>query len=250
MDNSKEGNRDHYVPRFYLRRWAEGEFLCSVTWISHKKMLSWKKKSTKSIGYEVGLYEQVEKSFFMPLDTKASKLVELFEKYDENIPKNHGLSEGESDLWARYILAQLIRVPENVRAICDNHEDIGINSDVAKEQLPKIICNSQAISDLRNMVWIFAVVSTENELITSDNPLIFKPNNLAHESCVIILPMGPRSFFLATHPSNLERLEKDPRKMVSYINQEILVNANENLFMQNRCSISETFIKQHWPKCT
>lgn len=250
MSNSKEGNRDHFVSRFYLRRWAkvERDSICVTTWIEHRKELFWKYKSTKSVAFETGLYGDVEKRFFMPLDSNTADFINLFDKYDGKKTKKQKLSEEDSNLWAKYLLAQHIRTPEKISIIEKKYADRGI--DDAIEQLPEIINNSRAISDLRNMLWIFATVSTRNKLITSDNPLIFKPNDLSHKSCVIILPMGPQSYFLATHPDNLARLEKNPQKMVSHINQEILMSAKERLFMRSKDSISESFIKKHWPKCT
>ena len=250
MTNSIGKNRDHFVPRFYLRRWAEGEFLWTATWIAHKKELYWKNKPTRSIGCKPGLYKEVEKRFFEPLDTKTDNFIKLFKEYDGGPPKKKELSEEESNLWARYILAQYIRIPENVNSICDNYFEKGVGEEIAKDQLPSIISNSKAIEDLRNMLWVFAVVSTNNELITSDNPLIFKPNDLSNENCVLILPMGPQSFFLATHHSNYDRIEKNQNKMVSYINQEILRGAREWIFMRSKHSISHEFIKQHWKVCT
>lgn len=250
MSDSEDGNRDHYVPRFYLRRWANGEFLWTANWITHKKELYWKNRSTKAIGCKAGLYKGVEKWFFKPLDTKTANFMKLFKEYGGAPPKKQELSEEDANLWAKYILAQYIRIPENVEFICKKYLEKGVEEDTAKDQLPNIISNSKAIQDLRNMLWMFSVVSTNNELITSDNPLIFKPNNLSKKNCVLILPMGPQSFFLATHHSNYERLEKNQRKMVSYINQEILKGAKKWLFMRSNHSISHEFIKKHWQKCT
>lgn len=250
MNRENNGNRDHYVPRFYLRKWAKDEFLWAATWISQRKELYWLPKATKAVGCKAGLYKEVEKKFFEPLDTKTNNFVKIFRNYDGGAPKKQNLSKEDSELWAKYILAQYIRVPENVELICEKFQEKGIREEIAKDQLPKIISNSKAVKDLRNMLWVFATVQTNNELITSDNPLIFKPNNLEHESCVIILPMGPKEFFLATHHSNYARLEKNPRKMVSYINQEILMRARERIFTRSKSSISHEFIKKHWSACT
>jgi Protein of unknown function (DUF4238) len=220
--------------------------LWTANWVDYKKELFWKSRPTKSIGCKPGLYKEVEKRFFEPLDTKTDHFSKLFKEYGGGTPKKQDLSEEDTNLWAKYILAQYIRIPGNVKFICDSYLEKGISEETAKDQLPNIISNSKAIQDLRNMLWIFAFVSTENELITSDNPLIFKPNNLSDENCVIILPMGPQSFFIATHLSNYVRLEKNQRKMVSYINQEILRGARDWLFMRSKHSISHEFIKQYW----
>lgn len=250
MSRSQDENRDHFVPRFYLRRWATDEFLWTATRITHKKELFWKRKPTKSIGCKSGLYKAVEKRFFKPLDTKTSNFIKLFVEYDVGAPIKQKLSEEDANLWASYILAQYIRIPENVDFICKSYLEKGVSEETAKDQLPSIISNSKAIKDLRNMLWVFVTLSTSKELITSDNPLIFKPNNLSYKNCVLILPMGPKSFFLATHPSNYSRLEKNQNKMVSYINQQIIMGAKDWLFMRSQHSISHDFIKEHWKICT
>jgi hypothetical protein len=243
-------SKDHYVPQFYLRRWAKDGFLSSATWVKQKGELHWKRPSTASVGYKPDLYEHIEKKFFMPLDTQAASFTKLFNKFDGKNSREQNLTEEESELWAKYILAQHIRTPSNVDVICNNFVKEGIERSTAKDQLPNIIENKRAVKDLRNMLWVFATVSTKSEIITSDNPLIFKPNDLSHKSCVVILPMGPQSFFLATHASNFPRFEMSQRKMVASINQEILMSARERVFMRSQASIQESFIKKHWPICT
>ncbi|BCE01085.1 DUF4238 domain-containing protein [Marinicellulosiphila megalodicopiae] len=243
-------SKDHYVPQFYLRRWARDGIICSAKWEKKKGELYWKSLSTASVGYKSNLYEQVEKKFFMPLDTKAAKFINLFNEFDGQNPRKKILSKEDSELWAKYILAQYIRTPNNVDSICNNFAKVGMDIISAKDQLPSIIENKRAVRDLCNMQWVFATISTDCEIITSDNPLIFKPNNLAHKSCVIILPMGPKSFFLATHSQNMPHFEMNQRKMVACINQEILISAKERVFIRSKSSIQESFIKKHWPVCT
>jgi hypothetical protein len=243
-------SKDHFVPQFYLRRWSEDGFISSATWVKQKRELYWKRLSTASVGYKSHLYEQVEKKFFMPLDTQAANFANLFNEFDGKNSRRQSLSKDDSELWAKYILAQYIRTPHIVDSICNNFVKEGIDINTAKEQLPSIIENKRAVSDLRNMQWIFAIVSTNYEIITSDNPLIFKPVDLSHKSCVIILPMGPHSFFLATRSENIPRFEMEQSKMVASINQEILMSAKERIFMRSKSSIQDSFIKKHWPVCT
>lgn len=128
MSSNEIGNRDHFVPRFYLRRWAKDEFLWSTIWIKQKRELFWKKKSTKAVGCKPGLYKQVEERFFKPLDTKISIFTNLFDNYDGTNSRKQKLSEEDSELWAKYLLAQYIRTPSNVEAICDKYATVGIDN--------------------------------------------------------------------------------------------------------------------------
>ncbi len=100
------------------------------------------------------------------------------------------------------------------------------------------------------MEWVFARVGSNLELITCDNPLIFKPSDLSNKNCVLILPMGPSHFFLATYSENLPRLESNPRKMVSFINQEIVRNADTRIYARSEHSINNEFILNNWHVAT
>ena len=211
-------SKDHFVPQFYLRRWATNGTLSSAKWIKAKKKLHWKQFSPAAIGYQEELYGDNEQHYFMPLDTRASEFTAVFDKFDGNISYRRDLTDEQAELWAKYLLAQLVRTPENVAAVCQRFKSEGFNDDIAKSELKRIIENGRAIRDIQDMLWIYKPVSAEIEIITSDNPLIFKPSNLSHENCVLILPMSPNSYFLATHHENLKRLPTRESDMVRSIN--------------------------------
>ncbi len=242
--------RDHYVPQFYLSRWATNGSILAAKYIDHTETLSWDFHSPKETGYERGLYGKVETLFFKPLDDKASKIaVNLHGKKIESLRK-YDLGEEKHELWAKYLLAQIIRVPKYANEIYKKYTDSGISLEEAQRELPNIIENEKAIKDIRALKWIFAKVDSSLELITSDNPLIFKPRDLSHKSCELILPMGPQNFFLATDERNIGRLETNPRKMVSYINQETVANSCKRVYARSRHSIKNEFLLKHWRKAT
>ena len=78
-----EGNKDHYNPEFYLRRWgrdnADGK-LYSGKYIQQENRIVWTPRAPKGTGFERGLYGEIEESFFKPLDDKASKILNTLEK--------------------------------------------------------------------------------------------------------------------------------------------------------------------------
>ena len=241
--------RDHYVPQFYLSRWAINGSVFAVKYIDHTGTLSWDSHSPKETGYERGLYDKkVETLFFKPLDDKASKIAASLHGEKFESLKKVDLGEENHELWAIYLLAQITRVPEHVNEIYKMFTDSDISLEKAQGELPNIIGNKKAIKDIRDLKWTFARVDSSLELITSDNPLIFKPRDLSHEGCVLILPMGPKNFFLATNERNMDRLEKSPRKMVSYINQETVANLSERIYARSRNAIKDNFLLKHWPK--
>ena len=250
MNERAKDPKDHYVPQFYLNRWSTNGSLFASKVISHTGLLHWSPHSPKETGYERGLYGEVEETFFKPLDNDASKLV--VKLYGQRISTSEklDLSVEQHNIWAKYLLAQIVRVPKYINEICDNYIEAGLTVDQAKKQIPKIIENEKAIKDIRALKWIFARVDSNLELITSDNPIIFKPRNLRNSGCILALPMGPSHFFLATHEQNINRLESNPRKMVAYINQEIINNSIERIYARSKHSINNAFVLKHWKKPT
>lgn len=241
--------KDHFVPEFYLKRWSscnsDGR-LYSCQLIKHTSKMSWDSHAPAGTAYESDLYQEIEEKFFKPLDNDSCRLLRRFEEFGKSNPGKYDLGEKDHKIWAKFLLAQIIRIPHNVNHITREYNRHNIDAKIAREQIPKIICNETALQDLRSMKWVFATVDVNIELITCDNPVIFKPNNLSHENCVVILPMSPRHFFLASNASNFNGLESNQRKMVTSINIEIIKNAKDRIYARSRDSIKESFILKHW----
>lgn len=242
-------SKDHFVPEFYLKRWSscnnDGR-LYSCRLIKHTGMLSWDPHAPAGTAYEPDLYQEIEEKFFKPLDNDSCKLLTSFEELGKTNIGKYDLGEEAHKIWAKFLLAQIIRIPHNVNHIMKEYDRHNIDAEMAREQIPKIISNEAAIKDLRSMKWVFAAVDVNLELITCDNPVIFKPSNLAHENCVVILPMGPRHFFIASKENNFARLEINQRKLVTFINAEIIKNAKDRIYARSTDSIKESLIRKHW----
>jgi len=243
--------KDHYVPEFYLKRWSESNAdkkLLSCKYIVEKDSIQWTPRSPSGTCYERDLYGEIEEKFFKPLDNDASNVLSKLES--ENVVRQIKLDLGEGDHynWATFIIGFIIRVPTKIESIENNFLEAGLDKSIARNQIPEIIKSERAIKDLRSLCWVFARVETNLELITCDNPLIFKPRNLSHPDCVIILPLSPKHFFLATRSQNLNRFPTDPRKMVKSINYEIIKNTKLRIFARTRHSIKDSYIIDHWKK--
>lgn len=241
--------KHHFVPEFYLKRWSKNnkdKRLYSCRYFKGNNKIHWTPHAPSGTAYERDLYGEIEEIFFKPLDNDASNILERFEK--KNIKNSIKLDMGEEDhyRWAIFILGFIFRTPDRINYLHEISKNYGVDINTAKKQIPKIIKSDRAIKDLRALRWVFARVDINLELLTCDNPLIFKPNNLSHPNCVIILPMSPKHFFLATHKENISRIEKDPRKMVANINIEIIKNANKRIYAQNKYSVKDSFIMKHW----
>lgn len=243
--------KDHYVPVFYLKRWSQNNSdkkLFSGRYFQDTKKIQWTSRTPSGTGYERNLYGEIEDIFFKPLDNDACNVLKKLEADDIVSPIKLDLGEKDHNSWAKFILGLIVRMPDKVKNIQDGFKSVALDIDIARNEIPNIIKNERSVKDLRSLTWVFARVNTNLELITCDNPLIFKPNNLSHPDRVILLPMSPKHFFLATSKENIARLEKDPRKMVANINIEIIKNANKRIYARNKYSIKDNFIIKHW--CT
>jgi hypothetical protein len=241
--------KDHYVPEFYLRRWSENnpdQRLFSGRYFPETKRIEWTRHAPSGTGYERALYGEIEERFFKPLDNDACNILSRLESKHAITPIKLDLGEKDHDRWAEFIIGFRVRTPDKVELIREGFKSAGLPESVATSQIPKIVRNERVIKDLRALTWIFARVNTNLELITCDNPLIFKPNNLSHPDCVIALPLSPKLFFLATSKENVSRLEIDRRKMVININTEIVKNADKRIYAKSRYSVEESFVVKHW----
>ena len=241
--------KDHYVPEFYLKRWSQNnpdKKLFSGRYIQATRKIQWTSHAPSGTGYERNLYGKIEDIFFKPLDNEASNVLNKLEEKDIVSPIKFDLGEKDHISWAEFILGLIVRMPDKVKSIQDSFNAVGLDADTARNEIPNIIKNERSVKDLRSLTWVFARVNTNLELITCDNPLIFKPNNLSHPDCVILLPMGPKHFFLATRQDNIGRLYQNSRKMVVNINIEIIKNSIKRIYARNKHSIKDNFIIKHW----
>ena len=242
---NKSSKKHHHVPQFYLKRWSQNnpdKELFSGRFFDNENKIAWGQFSPGGTCYKIDLYGEIEELFFKPLDNNAAKIVNTLGSQNIINPVKFDLSEKGHEDWAIFILGLLIRTPDNIKFIQDVFGRASINLDTTKNQFPEIIKNKKAIKDLRSLEWLFARVDSNLELITCDNPLIFEPKNLSHPNCVIILPMGPKHFFLAARQDTIRRLEMNPRKMVSNINTAIILNAKSRIYARKRSSIEEEFV--------
>lgn len=116
----QESKNHHYVPIFYLKRWAQSDGrIYSIKNINGK--IAKKRRSPEYSGFEVYLYSyhknfssenraEIETKFFKPLDTHRARITEKILRGDQ-------LSRKDSILFAQFIAATKVRVPENVALI-------------------------------------------------------------------------------------------------------------------------------------
>ena len=111
--------RHHYVPEFYLRRWATGGLVRGYYWDHRSRSLSMSKKGAKAFCHEVDLYkfasEPTERShlletkFLGTVDDKAGKIIGKISKGDLQ-----SLTDDEACHWVRFLMSLEVRRPSVV----------------------------------------------------------------------------------------------------------------------------------------
>ncbi|WP_058119054.1 DUF4238 domain-containing protein [Photobacterium kishitanii] len=222
-------NKDHFVPKFYLRNWySSDKYLRSARVDIQGKDLQWKPFTTTQICYEKGLYREQEERFYKPLDNDCTGFVRNI-LCKQNFGKLQELDIGskEHELWAKYILSQLVRTPENINKFKKLYSDMP--ESVVLEAITNASIDQQTLLHLRSLTWIVGFLACDKELITSDSPAIFEPRDLNSVDCFILMPLSPKHFFLATREENVSRFPSDPEKMVRFINSNIYRGAQKRI---------------------
>lgn len=261
--------KHHYIPAFYLRRWAVGGKITEFT-KPHKSIVvksispertGYKEELYSLRGYEPALAQQVEEAFFKPVDTWASDSLDLLERHGHHGPQD---SHSRSS-WTRFILSLLLRCPEDIAMFREWwHEDWSKTDDELEAQYrlsrqpddPETYSDylaSMPISEIeRHQFDIFyslvdhvSVGGKINEMhwrvlqspehapryLTSDRPII-RTNGLSQNGGHLALPIGPRLLFIASH--DIELLERvrnaDQVALVKECNRQIVEGATRFVY--------------------
>jgi hypothetical protein len=229
------GFKHHYLPKFYLKRWAiYGARLCEFSRPRENKLMS-QMVYPDETGFVRGLYEmrgmpgrlreQFELLFLSPVDSQAADALSVLEKSGRDI-----LTDRLRISWTRFLLTLMLRMPEDVadlKALADSflrddpetearYQELRTDNDPeafsewlekrhphyvenAAFRLGKVLMDHDRIgTDILNLHWYTVDAdATKFELLTSDRPLTMS-SHMAISDAFIILPIGPRRLFLAS----------------------------------------------------
>lgn len=111
--------KHHYIPAFYLKRWAVAGKVIQFAKV-HDGKISILPRAPEATGFENRLYEMkghdpavaqmFESRYFQPLDTNAADSLELLYRHGHLADWT---SESRS-AWTRFILSLLLRCPEDI----------------------------------------------------------------------------------------------------------------------------------------
>jgi hypothetical protein len=273
----------HYVPSFLLKNWhggSEGK-LTQFQWLP-TGTLEAKHYKSGAVAKEPHLYStingdgsldtSIEKEFFTDvIDDKAAPI--LIKLHDNNIDS---LTKEERDTWARFLIAQIVRLPSNVdgyersaknellegalamateqkrpelfKYLVENTANAGKN--IAREILSTTIESEKILPLVLNASWhVFSTGQAEHKLLIGDSPML-KQGSL-QDSFLWILPISPTLFFCATNQSQLLQIvdiqtRESARKVVEILNLTTITKAEKYVYGTD--STHESIIKQHLKK--
>lgn len=257
--------KHHYIPEFYLKRWAapEDDKLCQ--WQRHRGIVKPLRVYPAQTGYVHRLYElkdfppnlaqQVESRFFQSVDTQAANAL----SYMEHDGRDAGWSDKLRSAWARFLISLLLRCPEDLAKMRPAWErDFFTVPDEVEERFRQE-ASSEAFSSFRsyleslplrsrekpffellislmssqhlgelliNMHWAVINATDDWPLYTSDRPVVMT-EGLDHHDGYILLPIGPtRLFVAATSIDTIRKAEQYSRgSLTKYVNQLVIQHA-------------------------
>jgi hypothetical protein len=270
MNVAKPPTKHHYIPAFYLKRWAGADGKVTEFTKPYRDIII-KLIMPERTGYQEGLYElkgyeperaqQVEEKFFKLIDTWASNALDMLERHGHNAPWD----TDSRSAWSRFILSLLLRCPEDIALFRELWHADFVRTDEAGEAMYRaarkdgdpetfaeflegqplsakerrqyetlfsLIDNANVGREVNNMHW--RVLQTPAEappLLTSDRPVI-RTHNIKGPKGHIGLPIGPRLLFIASPDADLLKqvLNVDQVKLAKEINRQVVEGATRFVY--------------------
>lgn len=274
-------SKHHFLPVFYQKRWAIGGRLIEYRRRGNGK-IEGRSTYPKGSGYRRDLYKMhgaapeqaqgVERDFMKPLDDRASNVLEKLRKGvdQSDIPIR------ERYAWCAFLISLLVRTPDDIdqhrntsaeimaaikhvsvdeylaenpsvsrqeaQAIADEYAGDAEDEKFAFRMLMKFIAESDVLKTIFDMKWrVRTLRPSSPKLITSDSPVFFSPMfNTPRGVCV--MPIGPRSIFIASGSDDAERkVTRMPKyKLATVLNDYVVKSARDVVYAQD--ARSENYI--------
>ena len=268
------GQKNHYVPKFFLRRWASGDHPASLGLYTFREgQVDYSRLSPKNTGFEydiytlardhsqVGVGRNAVEDFFGTIETHAAPVLDKLERGEVE-----QLSGDERSAWASFVLTLMHRYPERVGKITKEfREELdklpeeyarlrqaddppsltewaerhfpGYIGDFAKQIITKVCVEGRLGQDLINRPWrVFDFFRAKNSLLLSDHPCL-----ISAEPRSIILPIGPRRVFILSLSQKNLTITDEPG-FIRSLNQCSIGSAAKRVFTLDDSSVE--FVKR------
>jgi len=223
--------------------------------------------------------DRLEREFFQGVDDDASKLIDLFTSGP--IPE---LDPRQRDAWTRFLMSLMHRSPEGVAKIGEKFAEIlartpieitdSMRAEYAAKRIPEHpealedylammrprdieIGTMMSIANISNLPdagttinamtkRVFHLKGSKHELLTCDRPLIMT-NGLGDPTCILMLAIGPRHLFVATHSE--QRMQDvvaniDSGGVTKFNNQGVCERAEQ--FVYATSPTQESFVRKYF----
>jgi hypothetical protein len=267
----------HYLPGFYLKRWADDKQRVCRYSKPHNEIIA-RMVSTRSTGGGNGLYsipgapaeeaQRVEIEFMKQLDTLASEALTMIETRDQRLAQPRYRSA-----WSRFIISLLLRMPRDIDALREGltkemiaavpeldaeyqHFKADGSADSfseflktipdpdwqgwAVELLPTLIDHEGIGQMINNMIWFTRTITSDYDYVTSDSPVTMS-YSLVKEEGYIFLPIGPKLLFCAVSDrETFERVEAyNAIEQLQNLNKLTIRRATELVFARDERHLHE-----------
>jgi Protein of unknown function (DUF4238) len=255
--------KHHYVPVFYLKRWADKDGdgrLCVYSRPYDQVKVN--RKHPDATGYEYDLNAirgadaetegRLEGRFFLRADNDAARALNILETGRGDL-----MDASVRSAWSRFVMTLLHRNPERVAewksragraaAWADNVRSTHATFPLKHPTLPRVadprpsafyaaklavwalegVMENKSIGDLLNgMIWIVVPLEGSFSLLTSDRPLWIS-GPLANHDAFLAMPIGLRLLFIAANDGPLaHRLAKtDHDALTTGMNERVAAQA-------------------------
>lgn len=259
----------HFVPQFYLKRWAGADGRVCEFARPHRELIA-SSKTPKTTGYQKHLYTVPG----LPPE-KQSVLEDVVLKQIDQIGSDAldfmlGNPTGEKDMpnklrcgWSRFLMSLMHRSPQKLAALKAGysdffkqylldleswldrdqpyHENFEGAAATFKEDMAEVgwarlfemaTDYPQTGAMLNQMHWSIATIGNpEHHLLTSDHPLV-KTDGIKHPEGYVITPVGPTQVFIAVNSAEMAgRIAKtDPRYLVPKLNDTMVRQAVDYVY--------------------
>lgn len=256
--------KNHYVPKFLLRRWATDVDGKLGVFTFENGRVRYSHLSPKNTGFEYDIYTLVRdhsrvgvgrngvEDFFGTIETQAALVLEKLERGEVD-----QLSGDERSAWASFVLTLMHRYPERVGKITQEFKEEldklpeeyahlrqaddppsltewveqhspGYIGDFAKTIITKVCVERRLGQDLINRPWhVFEFPYAKNSLLLSDHPCF-----IGSDPRSIILPVGPRRVFILSLSQARVSVMKEST-FIKSLNRISIESASKRVFALN-----------------
>jgi hypothetical protein len=255
---------NHYIPKFYQRRWAVHADKCVCVYSRPHKEVHVQRKRPKGVGFERDLYTvtnpdpavatYLERQFFQVTDDLAAKALAVIEAGQWS-----AMGTDIRSGWTRFIMSLLHRNPERIAESLQTvsryvamlkpryermyHLKKDANHPATFEEfwqimLPEIldrtgirliqtsIDTEAAGRHFNNLLWGVLDFKSSHTFLTGDRPIIMT-NGMIRPDAHLAIPIGPRKLFIAARTIDLvnELKRENADNVVTSINDRIVRQA-------------------------